>query len=186
MQSAEPGWSSARFGGMFITRMGGGWVVENEMMFSEKSSDSAIPVTEKSTINELRFTVFGTPVPQGSTRAFIPKGWKRPIITAANAKTKPWRQEIAGAALHAMGRSGFQLIAEGAVSLAVAFYFDKPKSTPKRISAKTTKPDADKLLRSVLDSLTGIAFTDDAQITNCSVLKAFGSPARCEISLRAE
>lgn len=159
---------------------------QNGTTLLKPAKDCADLVTAPSTTNELRFTVFGTPVPQGSTRAFIPKGWKRPIITAANAKTKPWRQEIAGAALHAMENSAFKMIAEGAVSLAVAFYFDKPKSTPKRISAKTTKPDADKLLRGVLDSLTGIAFKDDAQITNCSVLKAFGSPARCEISLKAE
>lgn len=156
------------------------------MTLLKPAKDCAVDATTENTISELRFTVFGTPVPQGSTRAFIPKGWKRPIITAANAKTKPWRQEISGAALHAMERSGFQLIAEGAVILYVSFYFDKPKSTAKRITSKTTKPDLDKLLRSVNDSLTGIAFKDDAQIISCMILKAFGSPARCEISLRAE
>ena len=83
---------------------------------------------------KLLFTVYGVPIPQGSMKAFTPKGWTRPILTSDNKKTKPWRQEVAGAALEAMQRYGFE----------------KPQSTKKSVVAKTTKPDLDKLARSLL------------------------------------
>lgn len=132
----------------------------------------------------LRFTVIGNPIPQGSTRAFIPKGWNRPIITAANSKTKPWRQEIAGCALAEMKKQGFSQCGKNVpVTVGATFYFEKPKSAGKRVLHKVTKPDLDKLLRSALDALTGIVFVDDSQVTECRIAKRFGSPARMEIMI---
>jgi len=34
----------------------------------------------------LTFQVYGEAQPQGSAKAFIPKGWKRPILTSDNAQ----------------------------------------------------------------------------------------------------
>jgi Holliday junction resolvase RusA-like endonuclease len=131
---------------------------------------------------ELNFTVYGIPQPQGSTRAFIPRGWSRPVITTDNVRLKPWRQELAGAAIAAM--EGKQMAARGVpVSITLAFYFEKPKSERKSALHKTTKPDVDKLLRAVLDALTGIAYQDDSQVSECRVAKVFGSPARLEVLL---
>ncbi len=130
----------------------------------------------------LTFTVYGIPQPQGSTRAFIPKGWKRPIITSANAKNKPWRQEVASCAITALN-GGFEELRSGPVSLKAVFFFDKPKSCPKRCQHKTTRPDVDKLARSLNDALTGIVFCDDSQIVELRVAKMFGSPARAEIEV---
>lgn len=138
----------------------------------------------KTTSEALCFTVIGTPVPQGSTRAFIPKGWTRPIITAANSKTKPWRQEVAGVAETEIFNTDFKPLMNGEpVYVRVEFYFEKPKSAGKKVTHKVTKPDIDKLLRSLFDALTGIAFKDDSQIVDCEVMKRFGSPARCEVRL---
>jgi len=72
---------------------------------------------------------------------------------------------------------------EGAVSLTVDFYFDRPKAQKKAIY-KTTKPDVDKLVRSIADALTGIVFGDDAQVVQMTCRKAYGSPARAEIQVR--
>lgn len=130
----------------------------------------------------VQFTVYGIPIPQGSTKAFIPKGWNRPIITSDNKKTKPWRQEIAGSALTAMGGQS-PAGKDTPVSVRVYFYFDKPKSTKISVKAKTTKPDVDKLARAVLDALTGITFEDDSQVTELYVMKRFGTPSRAEISV---
>ena len=129
----------------------------------------------------MRFTVFGIPVPQGSMRAFVPRGWKRPIITAANAKTKPWRQQIAGECLAAMGgaSSGMNL----PMRVEVRFYFPRPKSLKKGVTAKVTKPDLDKLIRAVLDSLTGIVFDDDSQVIEIVASKQFGLPPRMELEI---
>lgn len=131
----------------------------------------------------VEFTVYGIPQPQGSSKAFIPKGWSRAIITSANAKNKPWRQQVSGMALDAMQGLAIAPRASG-VSVTCHFYFDRPKSV-KKIGPKTTKPDSDKLARSVLDALTGIVFEDDSQVTDLQVTKAFGSPARAELKIRA-
>jgi crossover junction endodeoxyribonuclease RusA len=128
----------------------------------------------------IKIVIFGVPVPQGSTRAFIPKGWNRPIITSDNPKTKPWRQEIAGAAAEAMGRS---LPAECAIGVRCEFYFCRPKSTKKSVLQKLTKPDVDKLCRSVLDALTGVAFGDDSQVVALMATKKFSAQPRAEITV---
>ena len=127
----------------------------------------------------LQFTVLGQPIPQGSTRAFIPKGWKRPVITAANSKTMPWRQEIAGVALTEAQRSGFQMVVGAPVRIVTEFMFDRPKSV--KVPFKITKPDLDKLLRSVLDALTGVLFKDDSQVIESHAYKRFQSPAGVHI-----
>ena len=133
---------------------------------------------------EFSFTIFGVPQPQGSMRAFIPKSWHRPILTSDNSKLKPWRQELAQTALVTMRECGAQKAKCGVpVSIALTFYFEKPKSQRKSALHKTTKPDLDKLLRAVLDALTGIAYEDDAQVCECRVAKAFGSPARLEVNV---
>lgn len=130
------------------------------------------------------FTVFGIPQPQGSTRAFIPKGWTRAVITTANSKNKPWRQEMAKAALCAIQTYGFFPLMNGeAAQVDVKFFFDRPASLPKKIIHKVSAPDVDKLLRSVLDSLTGIAFKNDAQVVRCVGTKQFGYPARAVITV---
>lgn len=129
--------------------------------------------------NGIQFTVLGIPQPQGSTRAFMRPGMKFPVVTSDNAKNKPWRQETASFALMAMTGEPW----EGAISLIVDFYFDRPKSQKKALY-KTTKPDVDKLARSIGDALTGIVFRDDSQVVQLTCRKAYGSPARAEIQVR--
>jgi|SRR6266850_3262278 len=127
----------------------------------------------------MKFTVVGTPIPQGSLKAFMPKGWTRPVLTADNKKTKPWRQLVAVACQRELRGD---LPAGNGVPMRVEleFYFDRPQSV-KKWADKTTKPDIDKLARSILDALTGVAFEDDSQVTELRCVKAFGSPARVEI-----
>lgn len=133
---------------------------------------------------ELSFTIFGVPQPQGSTRAFIPRGWARPVITTDNGKLKPWRQELSQTALIAMRETGAKLASrEIPISIILTFVFEKPRSARKTAVHKTTKPDLDKLLRAVLDGLTGIAYEDDSQVCECRVAKIFGSPARLEVEV---
>jgi Holliday junction resolvase RusA-like endonuclease len=131
----------------------------------------------------IKFTVIGCPQPQGSTKAFIPKGWNRAIITTANSKNKPWRQEVAGMAASYMEERSLDLLEELPIQVNVEFFFEKPKSTKKTVMHKITKPDIDKLARSVLDALTGVVFKDDSQVVRCTLGKSFGSPARAEIEV---
>ncbi len=139
------------------------------------------------------FTVYGRPQPQGSTRAFMPRGATFPVLTSDNAKLKPWRQEVAGAALHAVclarrnagGRDRVVLFPRGLpVRVTIGFYLQKPKSARQRDFLPTKKPDLDKLARGVLDALTGIAFEDDSQVTQLVCGKNFDVPERAEIAVQ--
>jgi crossover junction endodeoxyribonuclease RusA len=104
------------------------------------------------------FTAFGVPQPKGSTRAFIVKGRAR--TTNANKATKPWESVVAHAALEA----GVKQL-EGPVGITMLFCFQRPKSvSAKSRPCHTVKPDLDKLIRAVLDALTGIAYRDDSQV----------------------
>lgn len=110
----------------------------------------------------------GTPIPQGSARAFVVKG--RAVVTGANAKTNPWRADIAAHVRSAIGPS--IAIPEGPVAVHLGFVMPRRKSEPKRVTpAHIRKPDLDKLVRAVLDAITGLAFADDSQVTEIETHK---------------
>lgn len=121
----------------------------------------------------MRIVVYGVPIPQGSTRAFIPKGWTRPVITAANAKTKPWRQAIIDACMTTLPPDK-PIDKTAPMRLDVVFYLPRPKSAPKSVVRPAKKPDLDKLVRAVSDALTDAGvWKDDAQVVGISAAKAF-------------
>jgi len=118
----------------------------------------------------IEFEVFGVPIPKGSSRMFTPKGWNRPIITAANKKTKPWAQQITNTVLE-FRRDPLWC---GPVAMTVWFQMPKPTSLPKRrYSFHLKKPDTDKLLRTLKDALTGIFYVDDSQVVHVNVKKYY-------------
>ena len=130
----------------------------------------------------IEFTVYGHPAPQGSSRAFVPKGWTRPIITSTNPKLKPWRQEVTGEAM-SLGVKCIE--AHVPVKVRIEFYFERAKSaTVKKRPGMTTKPDVDKLVRAILDSLKGVLIHDDSQVDCIIASKRYGTPERAEISVR--
>ena len=67
--------------------------------------------------------------------------------------------------------------------------FEPPKSlsTKKRASligqGCITKPDADNIAKIILDSLNGLAYKDDNQITELSIQKFYGDEARVIVEL---
>ena len=128
----------------------------------------------------IEFFVPGTPAPAGSKRAFTPKGWKRPIITDACKRTKPWQQEIKSVAIE-----NYQgdLLA-GALRLTLVFRVARPQGHMRtgknagevRESSPTwpiVKPDVLKLTRAVEDALTGIIWRDDSQIVQEVLSKVY-------------
>lgn len=134
----------------------------------------------------LKFTVFGVPQQKGSMRAFIPKGWTRPILTSTNAKVKGWQQQITEAAGEAIRQSPTFRPIEGAVRVQAIFYMPRPKSIGKRMPHHTKAPDIDKILRSLLDSLSKIVFRDDALVVEVAARKVYAGVAdapRAEICI---
>lgn len=128
----------------------------------------------------IRFTVPGVPVPQGSMRALMRPGARFPIVTSDNRSLKPWRQSVAFAAVDACPD---RELWQGPVSIGVVFYLPRPKSLPKRVAYPVKKPDCDKLVRGVLDALTGILWRDDSQVVEMAAWKLYGDPPRAEITV---
>ena len=115
----------------------------------------------------LRFVVPGVAAKKGSTRAFIPKGWKRAVITNADPKAKAWQQLVSEHASQALAKSNLQPFADGPVLLDIWFYLPRPQKflIPKYAGVDvphTTAPDVDKLARLVIDSLTRVVYPDGA------------------------
>jgi Holliday junction resolvase RusA-like endonuclease len=141
----------------------------------------------------VRFTVPGVAQTKGSTRAFIPKGWNRAIITNDNPKAKNWQQRIAEHAANALALQQLQPFADGGVVLDVWFYLPRPQKFLMKKWAHvdvphTTRPDGDKLLRLAKDALSKVIWRDDSQVIDAYVHKRYvraGELPRAEITVRA-
>lgn len=120
----------------------------------------------------IAFTVFGVAQPQGSAKAFMPKGARFPVVTSDNTNLKGWRQLVAAEASRALG-GGRGQCTDGPVRVCVDFFLARPKALAKKDRAHTTRPDADKLARAVLDALTKVLWLDDAQVVQLKVTKAY-------------
>lgn len=125
----------------------------------------------------LELRIAGLPVPQGSKR-HVGHGV---MIESNDAQLRPWRSTIA---LETADAFDGQPVRD-AVRVSLRFSFPRPSShfgtgrnrdvlKPSAPAYKTTKPDLDKLVRAILDGLTGVAFVDDAQVAELVASKDFG------------
>ena len=151
--------------------------------------------------NAFNFTVLGRPQPAGSKTAFVHPKTKRAIVVDAAKGSRPWKQEVAGAAQAALvgltsGLACDPPFGRDPVELTITFYRQRPKGdygTGRNASAlkptanayPISKPDTTKLLRAVEDALTSVLWSDDAQVVDQHVFKRYGTPERAEITVRA-
>lgn len=117
-------------------------------------------------------TVFvaGRPIPQGSMRALV-KG----RMTHDNPRLRAWRKSVAWVARAALGATE-----PTADAVRVRCHF---LVRPQRHG---DAPDLDKLVRAVLDALTGIAFVDDKQVVQLDARRTMAFHASDERSFVAE
>lgn len=78
---------------------------------------------------------------------------------------------------------------EGAVSVEIVLIYPHKKSTPKkdlwRILPISTRPDVDNLVKSLLDTMTHMAFwKDDSQITILHIEKWRGPEPKLELTIQ--
>jgi len=81
------------------------------------------------------------------------------------------------------------MLLDGPVSLSVSFYLPRPKSLRAKTKPHVTKPDLDKLVRSVKDGLTQIVWHDDSQVVEVRAWKAYTPPSmppHCLITVDSE
>lgn len=114
----------------------------------------------------LDFFVPGRPAPQGSKR-HVGNG----ILVESSKALAPWRTTVAWHAAQVYRAAPL----DGALTVQVEFVMPRPKSLPKRqpTPPHTKKPDTDKLIRGVLDALTGVVWRDDSQINDLHPTKRY-------------
>jgi len=126
----------------------------------------------------------GVPVAQPRPRATVIAG--RAHVYNPAGKSRTYRERVA---LCAIGHTQI----EGPIELTVRFYWPRPKhlmwkTRPMPRLAKATKPDLDNVLKALKDSLTGIMWSDDAQVVKVHAEKwycAGNEVERTEIDVRA-
>ena len=81
---------------------------------------------------------------------------------------------------------------EGAVNMNIVYAFRRPQSLSKKerneidggkTVPKTTKPDIDNLTKAILDALNGIAWKDDAQVTQINIQKIWSAKDQIEVEI---
>jgi Holliday junction resolvase RusA-like endonuclease len=130
-------------------------------------------------VRQIHVRVPGTPIPQGSTRAWVNPKTNRAVVQGVTTRLAAYRNDIRYAALE-----HFPEPLRGPVDVEIAFHFARPKShlsragelRPSAPAHMTTRPDLDKLTRAVLDALTGIAWHDDSQVCAYRASKFYGPP----------
>jgi len=113
----------------------------------------------------LQFTVLGEPRPQGSMRAFMPKGHRFPIVTHTKGKRLTlWRKAVEESARQAILRADVKRSGELLAMTLSTFPVTEPVVLALQFRLKKPKIDLDKLIRAVGDALTGVVYVDDSQI----------------------
>lgn len=125
------------------------------------------------------FVVYGEPVPKGSKSAF-PIRRKDGSTGVAVVEGKTGRQREWAASIHqtvqALAAERTAML-DGPLHLTARFYLTRPKSEPKtRKTFPQRKPDLDKLIRALLDPLTGTLITDDARVCGIETVKEYAPP----------
>ena len=125
------------------------------------------------------FYVTGVPASQGSMIPMVNKKTGRAFVIHQRSKElMSWRESVKFSALQAGGT-----MTRGACEVRMFFHFMRPKShrtskgelrkgQSKYATSRGTK-DLDKLIRSVLDALTGVLFEDDSQVVYTEASKAY-------------
>jgi crossover junction endodeoxyribonuclease RusA len=121
------------------------------------------------------FVVFSKAAPQGSKR-FMGQG----VMIESSTRVKPFRQDVRYTALDSIPDDW---PIDAAMRVHYRFHFKRPpshlttkgnltKSAPKQPTGRNVG-DIEKLARAVSDALSGVAFTDDSQVIEMRLEKAF-------------
>jgi len=111
----------------------------------------------------MEFFVPGVPRPQGS------KTLMRGRMVESSKKLPEWRKALAQGATEAQLESGLFFTDP----LKVEITFQMPRGKTIKRPLPPVVPDVDKLIRAVLDSMTGILYDDDAQVVEVHAFKVY-------------
>jgi len=119
----------------------------------------------------IAFRVNGLPVPQGSMKVIQGR-----VLHSQGSALAVWRSTIGWEAKLAKATPH-----NYPVKITINFIMPRPKSVKRPYPS--VAPDLDKLVRGVLDGLTGIAYDDDSQVVEIHARKVYGGSPGAEIRL---
>jgi len=128
-------------------------------------------------MTEIFFTVYGSPVAQPRTkaRAITTKtGRTFAHVYEPGGKARQWKSDIKHEAV--LHKPPTPIL--GPVMVRFEFFLIRPqgryrKKDPPGAISTISKPDVDNLFKAVADSLSGIIFKDDAQISMATITKLY-------------
>lgn len=140
------------------------------------------------TIPPIKFTVPGTPAPQGSKSAVI-RGERAVVIegssTSGREKHTNWRAAVASGAMQWRAEHPAFEVIDGACLVSLIFHVARPANARKKVYSDK-RPDLDKLIRSTLDSMSGLIYTDDSRVAALLVEKRYAeSFVGCDVVVAA-
>lgn len=133
--------------------------------------------------------VRGIPASKGSGRAIMISGRARHVPSGSSANQRALRAWDNAIKAACVANGPAAPISNTPLAVSLTFRFPRPRghygtgcnadklkaSAPLR---PTTKPDVDKIARSTLDSLTGLAFDDDSRVVELTVKKWYARDAK--------
>lgn len=138
-------------------------------------------------MNQLMFFVPGPPRGKGRPRATV-RGTHAAVYT--DAQTAAYENLVRIACHQAMLKTACAAFT-GPVRVSVACKYPVPKSASKRkleafLSGEerpVKKPDADNVLKAVLDGINGVAFPDDCQVVSIIADKYYGLEPGVQVTI---
>lgn len=133
-------------------------------------------------MSALAFSVPGNPVPQPRPRVSTAGGFGRAYVPKSHA-VHAYRQAVAIAAKAA----GCEPHADP-VNVVIDLVFARPKSHLRKNGLRAGAPalprcDLDNCAKAVLDSLNGVAWVDDSQVSRLVVEKSYGTEGRTTVRI---
>ena len=136
-------------------------------------------------MQKLMFEIPGSPIGQGRPKFSTINGHAKAYDPE---KSRNYKAYVRMLATQAMKKNDFEMIT-GPCAIKIWAYFDIPKSKSKKfkeaaLEAKerpTKKPDADNIVKAILDALNGLMYKDDSCIVELSCVKYYSDVPRVEV-----
>jgi crossover junction endodeoxyribonuclease RusA len=129
----------------------------------------------------IEFVVPGRARTKGSLKA-IRTRYGRTVLIQSNKKEPSWAATVRGFA-----RRSTRTLAQlpTAITISVDVELKRPRRTSGNSSpVRRSSGDVDKLLRSILDALTGVAYQDDSQVVEATIRKRFSEVEQVTIRIQ--
>jgi len=127
-------------------------------------------------VDDVFIDIPGEPVAQGRPRGFHNKVTGRTVFVDPS-KSRSWK---GAAQMHMRQQWGNRGLLDGPVFVEVLAIFTCPvsqhrKTHPREVEWKPGRPDAENVVKAVLDAATGIVWVDDSQVVRLTVTKIRGA-----------